>query len=556
MRVTALQVFEANIPQFLQVNPLGGSQRAGPRGPRVVAQDHSARLAGARQVDALRPRCHRAHAQAPRRPVPAHAVAGAGGRALRLSRRAPKPRPTPRTRTRRARKTATANDHSNWDYYEEDITTARSTGDERDDPCKPAYYRYGRNIRAQRNLLASNIGLIAKRAQRGKLLAVATALDTREAALRREDRRHELPEPGHGQRPHRQRRHAGARSARHSLFALIADDGGRKGYLRVAQWRRAARQPLRRGRRNRGRGTQGISLRRPRRLASGRLHLPHLRAAGPDQDAAAGSPGHRRAAQSARPAGADADQLHARRAVLRFRAQDRADAPTGDWNALAHRRRRDFRQDAEGGDRDAQPAQDRARSRRQAGHRKLSAQGHCQRAVAHRRHRGQPARRDRSAAVDARATRFTRNADYVFDDPARGFSGAPITVYDGELDADGKAKIEKDLDLPRDVPGMLNATFITRVFERGGAFSINRETRTVAAFDRYVGLQAAQGRRGARHAAHRHQARGGTRHAGRSMARRCPSRACRSRSTRCSGAGGGTRAAIRWRSTRRAKAPP
>ena len=101
------------------------------------------------------------------------------------------------------------------------------------------------------------------------------------------------------------------------------------------------------------------------------------------------------------------------------------------------------------------------------------------------------------AAVEVRLssapTRFTRNADYVFDDPARSFQGAPITVFDGELDADGKAKIEKDLDLPRDAPGMLNATFITRVFERGGAFSINRETRTVAAFDRYVGLKLPKG---------------------------------------------------------------
>jgi uncharacterized protein YfaS (alpha-2-macroglobulin family) len=101
------------------------------------------------------------------------------------------------------------------------------------------------------------------------------------------------------------------------------------------------------------------------------------------------------------------------------------------------------------------------------------------------------------AAVEVRLssapTRFTRNADYVFDDPARSFQGAPITVFDGELDADGKARIEKDLDLPRDAPGMLNATFITRVFERGGAFSINRETRTVAAFDRYVGLKLPKG---------------------------------------------------------------
>ena len=101
------------------------------------------------------------------------------------------------------------------------------------------------------------------------------------------------------------------------------------------------------------------------------------------------------------------------------------------------------------------------------------------------------------AAIEVRLssapTSFTRNADYVFDDPARSFSGAPITVFDGELDAQGKAKIEKDLDLPRDAPGMLNATFITRVFERGGGFSINRETRTVAAFDRYVGLKLPKG---------------------------------------------------------------
>ena len=51
----------------------------------------------------------------------------------------------------------------------------------------------------------------------------------------------------------------------------------------------------------------------------------------------------------------------------------------------------------------------------------------------------------------------------------------------------------KKLDLPRDVPGMLNATFITRVFERGGAFSINRESRTLAAFDRYVGVKLPKG---------------------------------------------------------------
>ena len=69
-------------------------------------------------------------------------------------------------------------------YYDGDVNW-----NERDDPCKPAYYRYGRNIRAARNLLASNIGLIAKRGAKGKLLVVATALDSAKPHGGREDRR-------------------------------------------------------------------------------------------------------------------------------------------------------------------------------------------------------------------------------------------------------------------------------------------------------------------------------------------------------------------------------
>ncbi len=50
VRVTALQVFETNIPQFLQVNCARRHARARPRGPRVVAQDHPARLARTRHA--------------------------------------------------------------------------------------------------------------------------------------------------------------------------------------------------------------------------------------------------------------------------------------------------------------------------------------------------------------------------------------------------------------------------------------------------------------------------------------------------------------------------
>ena len=47
-------------------------------------------------------------------------------------------------------------------------TTATRDWNERDDPCKASYYRYAAEHRAARNLLASNIGLIAKRGAEGQ----------------------------------------------------------------------------------------------------------------------------------------------------------------------------------------------------------------------------------------------------------------------------------------------------------------------------------------------------------------------------------------------------
>ena len=46
---------------------------------------------------------------------------------------------------------------------------------------------------------------------------------------------------------------------------------------------------------------------------------------------------------------------------------------------------------------------------------------------------------DLRAAVEVRfsptPTHFTRNTDFIFDDPARRFNGAPIVLFDDKLDA-------------------------------------------------------------------------------------------------------------------------
>ena len=71
---------------------------------------------------------------------------------------------------------ASSDEPTNWDYAEEILRATTASWNERDDPCKAAYYRSRQNIRDARNLLASNIGMVAKREPRGKLLVVATEL--------------------------------------------------------------------------------------------------------------------------------------------------------------------------------------------------------------------------------------------------------------------------------------------------------------------------------------------------------------------------------------------
>src|SRR5690606_33366334 len=51
---------------------------------------------------------------------------------------------------------------------------------DRDNPCRPGYYMWGYNdkVQAQRNLLATDLGLLAKSDALGRLLVTVTSLAT------------------------------------------------------------------------------------------------------------------------------------------------------------------------------------------------------------------------------------------------------------------------------------------------------------------------------------------------------------------------------------------
>lgn len=98
-----------------------------------------------------------------------------------------------------------------------------------------------------------------------------------------------------------------------------------------------------------------------------------------------------------------------------------------------------------------------------------------------------------SATFSMTTTRFDRFTDYHFDDPIKSFSAEEQVIFEGNLNAEGLAKVPVDITLSRSSPGMVNANFSVKVFEEGGDFSVDRFTIPYAPYDRFVGVKLPKG---------------------------------------------------------------
>ena len=89
-------------------------------------------------------------------------------------------------------------------------------------------------------------------------------------------------------------------------------------------------------------------------------------------------------------------------------------------------------------------------------------------------------------------TQFKNYGQYIFNNPAMNFTTIKTDVFDGTLDAEGKASVTLKVPTATEAPGMLNATFTTRVFEPGGDASIYTQTIPFSPFTSYVGINLNQ----------------------------------------------------------------
>lgn len=94
------------------------------------------------------------------------------------------------------------------------------------------------------------------------------------------------------------------------------------------------------------------------------------------------------------------------------------------------------------------------------------------------------------AKFSQQTTTFKGYEKFTFDDAVRQFSTEEINVYSGKLDANGKASVNIKPELQGQAPGMLRASFMTKVFEEGGDFSADVISATYSPYKTYVGIKS------------------------------------------------------------------
>jgi len=100
---------------------------------------------------------------------------------------------------------------------------------------------------------------------------------------------------------------------------------------------------------------------------------------------------------------------------------------------------------------------------------------------------------DISAVYVDRETTFKGYEDYSFRDPSRGVSSERQDIWSGTLDSEGKATVTMNFNPGSAVPGRVTARFLTRIFEPSGVFSSEQISKEYSPYSRYIGIKLPKG---------------------------------------------------------------
>ena len=379
---------------------------------------------------------------------------------------------------------------SYWDYYDYDYYDYY---DNRMNPCHPAYYRdyYDHDIVKFRNVLVSDLGLIAKRGDQD-VFVVATDIKTAQPLVNVE-----LSVMDFQQQVHSMATTDKDGTARLSVdrkpFLVVAKLGSQSGFLKLDDGSALSLSHFDVGGQTVKKGIKGFlygerGVWRP----GDKIYLTFLLW---DQERRLPKD-HPVIFELRNPKGQVVKVIKQKESLngfYSFHTETDPDAPTGDWTARVRVGGVKFEKTLK----IETVMPNRLKIGLDFGDKKegLSSgeiEGELSAAWLH----GAIAKNlnaDVMLSFSARPTRFSTYTDYNFDDPVRKYSPEEQQIFDGTLNEEGKALVTTNIRTQNVSPGMLTAHFMTRVFEQSGAFSVDRFSLPYHPYERYVGLRLPKG---------------------------------------------------------------
>jgi uncharacterized protein YfaS (alpha-2-macroglobulin family) len=98
-----------------------------------------------------------------------------------------------------------------------------------------------------------------------------------------------------------------------------------------------------------------------------------------------------------------------------------------------------------------------------------------------------------TATFSNTSVQFKRFNDYIFEDPTKIFFSDDKKIFEGRLDENGNANINYILGTFNSAPGFLKANMLTKVFEESGEFSVDYSQITIAPYNIFVGIKTPKG---------------------------------------------------------------
>ena len=374
-----------------------------------------------------------------------------------------------------------------YEYYDDYYYDGDYDWQQRDNPCNGSYYSSSRNI--QKNVLASDIGLIAKHGDDQTTTVFSTDLKTTQPLSGVEVEFYDFQLQSLG-KVTTDRDGKATLPSTVQPFAVVAKNGSQRGYMRLVDGESLSLSGFDVSGESVSKGLKGFlygerGVWRP----GDSLYLSFIL-----EDRNKTLPAtHPVVFELTNPMGVVTNRLvksSSENGFYKFATATSADAPTGNWSAKVKVGGTEFSQQIK--IETVKP--NRLKINLSFGQERLTdanVQGNLQVNWLH----GAPGKNLKAefdATVLANTTTFVKYDDFVFQEPNQNYSPTTKSIFEGYTDADGKATFNATLD-KGNYPGFMTAVFKGKVFEESGNFSIDRFTLPFYPYESYAGLRVPPG---------------------------------------------------------------